>query len=166
VLEGLLALSGLAIESMVRDAGWYVMDAGRRIERSLQLISLLRHALAEQGPLPVDELVVESVLIAAESVITQRRRHPGRPRVDDVLHLLLLDHDNPRALAHQFDRLAEDLGQLPGGGSDGPLQVQLRELQARLREVDPRAMARTEPSADSFAGRPQLSPSLIGCTPS
>src|SRR4029453_16207577 len=50
VLEGLLAFSGLAMESMVRDAGWYVMDAGRRIERSLQLLALLRATLTEVRP--------------------------------------------------------------------------------------------------------------------
>jgi Ni,Fe-hydrogenase III large subunit len=32
-LQSLLALSGLAGESMVRDPGWRFMDAGRRIER-------------------------------------------------------------------------------------------------------------------------------------
>ena len=35
---GLLALAGLSAESMVRDAGWQFMEAGRRIERALQLV--------------------------------------------------------------------------------------------------------------------------------
>ncbi|WP_181955705.1 alpha-E domain-containing protein, partial [Raoultella terrigena] len=46
VLSGMLALSGLAAENMIRDPGWYVMDIGRRIERSLQLVTVLRWALA------------------------------------------------------------------------------------------------------------------------
>ena len=33
VMQSLLALGGLGIESMVRDLGWRFMDAGRRIER-------------------------------------------------------------------------------------------------------------------------------------
>jgi uncharacterized circularly permuted ATP-grasp superfamily protein/uncharacterized alpha-E superfamily protein len=143
VLEGLLALSGLAMESMVRDAGWHLMDAGRRIERAIQLVSLLRHTLAERRPAAVDDLVLESVLIAAESVITYRRRHPGRPRVDDVLDLLLLDRDNPRGVQHQLDRLGDDLRQLPAG-TDGPSpspEGRLRLVQARLREVDTHEMA-------------------------
>ncbi|MFI7585666.1 circularly permuted type 2 ATP-grasp protein [Spongisporangium articulatum] len=119
VLEGLLALSGLAAESMVRDGGWFVMDAGRRIERSLQLVQLLRHALDPQlggaEPLDGEELVLESVLIAAESVITMRRRVPGRPRAQAVLDLLLVDPDNPRGLAHQLDALDADLAGLEAG---------------------------------------------------
>jgi predicted N-acyltransferase len=40
-LSGMLALSGMAAESMVRDAGWTMMDIGRRIERGLALTALL-----------------------------------------------------------------------------------------------------------------------------
>jgi uncharacterized circularly permuted ATP-grasp superfamily protein/uncharacterized alpha-E superfamily protein len=172
VLEGLLALSGLAVESMVRDTGWYLMDAGRRIERAIQLASLLRYTLAERRPSAVDDLVLESVLISAESVITHRRRHPGRPRVDDVLDLLLLDRDNPRGVQHQLDRLGDDLDRLPqapeaigrraGTGGSGP-QLRLRLVQARLREVDTHELARAEgwsgdeqAPRDHHAARPQL----------
>jgi uncharacterized circularly permuted ATP-grasp superfamily protein/uncharacterized alpha-E superfamily protein len=139
VLEGLLAMSGLVAEGMVRDASWYLMDAGRRIERGLQLVSLLRHTLTEidgRTVGAVDDLVLESVLIAAESVITHRRRYPGRPRLDDVLQLLLLDRDNPRGVLHQLDRLAEDLTQLPKVSTPGPRQA-LLALQTRLREAGP-----------------------------
>jgi uncharacterized alpha-E superfamily protein len=161
VLEGMLALSGLAVESMVRDSGWYLMDAGRRIERAIQLVSLLRHTLAEARPAAVDDLVLESVLISAESVITYRRRNPGRPELDDALELLLLDRANPRGVQHQLDRLGDDLRHLPGGPAEtgtgtqadadasagtGP-QARLRLVQARLREVDVRELARVGPGA-------------------
>jgi uncharacterized circularly permuted ATP-grasp superfamily protein/uncharacterized alpha-E superfamily protein len=159
VLEGLLALSGLAAENMIRDAGWYVMDAGRRIERAMQLVSLLRHTLAERRPPGIDDLVVESVLISAESVITHRRRYAGRPRVDDVLGLLLLDRDNPRGVQHQLDRLGDDLRQLPvtQTGVVDPL-ARLRAVQARLREADPRYLARADsaPNAGDTVPRPRL----------
>ncbi len=42
VIQSLLALGGLGVESMVRDLGWRFMDAGRRLERSIQLLSLLQ----------------------------------------------------------------------------------------------------------------------------
>lgn len=152
VLEGLLALSGLAMESMVRDSGWYLMDAGRRIERAIQLVSLLRHALAERRSSAVDDLVLESVLISAESVITHRRRHPGRPRVDDVLDLLLLDRDNPRGVQHQLDRLVDDLSRLPEAvdGAATRLDSGLRLVQARLREVDTHELAQVRSALVDF----------------
>jgi uncharacterized alpha-E superfamily protein len=134
VLEGLLALAGLGAESMVRDTGWHVMDAGRRLERCLQVLNLLRHTVVRPRSAGVEQLVLESVLIAAESVITYRRRTPGRAEVRGVLELLLLDRANPRAVAYQLDRLAEDLARLPGAG--GGSTVLLRRATAALRETD------------------------------
>ena len=52
VMRSLLVLSGLGIESMVRDIGWRFMDAGRRLERSLQLLSLLRTRSAASAAMP------------------------------------------------------------------------------------------------------------------
>jgi uncharacterized circularly permuted ATP-grasp superfamily protein/uncharacterized alpha-E superfamily protein len=157
VLEGLLAFSGLAVESMVRDAGWYVMDAGRRIERSLQVLALLRATLTERRPAAVDDLVMESVLIAAESVITHRRRNPGRPRPTELLALLLFDRDNPRAVLHQLDQLGEDLQRLPETADQAtdPLS-RLRGVQAWLREVDLADLVRIDPGTGPGDSRPGL----------
>ena len=160
VLEGLLAFSGLAVESMVRDAGWYVMDAGRRIERALQILALLRATLAEPRPAGVDDLVMESVLISAESVITHRRRNPGRPRPSDLLALLLFDRDNPRGVRHQLEQLAGDLQQLPATADKAiDPATRLRGVQAWLREADLRELVRVEVPGDPEAGlgsRPRL----------
>ena len=42
VLSGLLALSGIVSENMVRDPGWYMLDSGRGLEQALQVSALLR----------------------------------------------------------------------------------------------------------------------------
>ena len=54
---------------------------------------------------PTDSLLLESVLTAAESIITYRRRYRSQAQLETVLDLLLLDADNPRSLAYQLDRL-------------------------------------------------------------
>ena len=46
-LAGMLALSGVAAESMVQDVGWTMMDIGKRIERGLGLTALLRATLTK-----------------------------------------------------------------------------------------------------------------------
>ncbi|HEY6793368.1 MAG TPA: alpha-E domain-containing protein, partial [Kineosporiaceae bacterium] len=141
VLEGLLALAGLGAESMVRDVGWYFMDAGRRVERALQVAALLQHLVAPPGapeyPTAVQALVLESVLIAGESIITYRRRHQGRPEPAGVAELLLADRHNPRSIAYQLDRLAEDLPHLPPepARDDAGARERLAAVQARLREA-------------------------------
>lgn len=136
VLEGLLALAGLGAESMVRDTGWFFMDLGRRVERALAVLSLLRATVDVARTPAVELLVLEAVLVTGESVITYRRSARS-VNVAGVLDLLLLDRTNPRAVAHQFDRMDADLRHLPDQG--GGLDRALRAVSARLREVDPAA---------------------------
>ncbi len=106
-MRSLLALAGLGDESMVRDIGWRFMDAGRRLERALQLLSLLRARSAARAARRPTRSLLESVLTAAESIITYRRRYRSRAQLETVLELLLLDAGNPRSLAYQLERLAD-----------------------------------------------------------
>ena len=113
VMQSLLALSGLAGESMVRDPGWRFMDAGRRIERALQLAALLRTTVTEERSTATDSLLIESVLIVAESIITYRRRYRSHAQLETLLDLLVFDADNPRSLVYQLDQLAVDVRLIP-----------------------------------------------------
>jgi uncharacterized circularly permuted ATP-grasp superfamily protein/uncharacterized alpha-E superfamily protein len=138
VMQSLLALGGLGIESMVRDLGWRFMDAGRRIERSIQLLSLLRATVTEARGTATDSLLLESVLTAAESIITYRFRYRSQAQLETLLDLLLLDPGNPRSLTYQLDRLADDLDALPIP-SEGRLRLEQRlvlEVSTALRLAD------------------------------
>lgn len=144
VLHGLLSIQGLAAENMIRDDGWRFMDAGRRIERSLQIVSLLRATTTHVRQDNADGLVAESVLRVAESIITYRRRYRSTPRVSALLDLLLLDPDNPRSLTYQFDRLSEDLRMLPGHPGQGrvsPIERTVLEASTALRVADTERLA-------------------------
>ena len=132
LLHGLLSLSGLANESMVRDHGWQFMEAGRRIERALHVTALVGSALVTQRSAPVESLVVESVLIAGESIITSRRRYRSRALVSTTIDLLFGDGGNPRSLRFQLDRLADSLAVL---GTDGRPGSMVSAVQL-LGEVD------------------------------
>jgi uncharacterized alpha-E superfamily protein len=143
----LMAFAGLAAESMVRDAGWHFMDVGRRIERALQIARLLRSALASRHVASVDALVEESTLIAAESIITHRRRYPAQSGTDTVLELLLIDRDNPRSLAFQLDRLAAGLRRIsPSATKEDGLHEQVLHVSARLLAADCASLAGTDQS--------------------
>jgi uncharacterized circularly permuted ATP-grasp superfamily protein/uncharacterized alpha-E superfamily protein len=133
LLEGLLALSGLAAESMIRDTGWYLLDAGRRIERAQQMVTLLCHTVVPEVCAEAQAVVLEAVLVAGESVITHRRRYRGRAGVDTVVDLLVLDHANPRSVAAQLDRLVDDLRHLPSGTAAAG---RLNQITTRLADVD------------------------------
>ncbi|MBY6409937.1 circularly permuted type 2 ATP-grasp protein [Rhodococcus sp. BP-252] len=137
VLRGLLSLSGLASESMVRDAGWYLMDTGKRIERGLQLTALLSATLSHALPPTTEQAVIDSVLSAAESSVIYRRRNRGPARPAAVAQLLLFDEGNPRSLVYQLDRLKHDLGSLPDASGTSRPEVLVEQMAVRLRRVDP-----------------------------
>ena len=109
----LSALSGLYAESMTQTIGWISLDMGRRIERALLLIMLCRSSLVAVQDDWIERLLLESVLAAAESLITYRSRYRVALHFPTVLELLLLDEHNPRSLLYQLKRLEEQIGALP-----------------------------------------------------
>lgn len=145
VMRALLALSGLADESLVRDPGWRFLDTGRRIERAVQLLRLLRACVTVERDTATDSLLLESVLIATESIVTYRRRYRSRAQLETVLDLLLLDPANPRSLAFQLARLTEATDALPGART-APWQLteagrRVLEASTRLRLADTAVLA-------------------------
>lgn len=152
-LEGLLALAGIGAESMVRDVGWWLMDVGRRVERAQHLVMMLSATVTQRRSAMVDSMILESVLIAHESVITYRRRSQTHARLDTFLDLLLLDDSNPRSLAYQLEEIRADLLSLPSTGSRVAARDQLlQDLHDLLTELDPVAVI----VADAEGHRPRL----------
>ena len=162
VMQRLLALSGLCEESMERDLGWRHLDAGRRLERSLQVLALLRATVSQARNTATDSLLLESVLTAAESIITYRRRYRSHAQLETLLDLLLVDEDNPRSVGHSLARLAEDLDAMPPG-PDGRLREDQRHL---LRVSTTLRLSRTAELAaeDERGARPGLEAFLAELT--
>ncbi len=159
VLAAMLALSGLSAESMVRDDGWQFMEAGRRIERSLQLCALLTTTITTRRDAATDSLIIESVLTAAESIVTYRRRYRSHAQVETLLDLLLLDAANPRSLAYQVDHLGEAVRAMPPADESRRVEIEalLDELATVVALADTNELARYHPDAgdDPTAVRPQ-----------
>jgi uncharacterized circularly permuted ATP-grasp superfamily protein/uncharacterized alpha-E superfamily protein len=136
-LAGMLALSGVAAESMVQDVGWTVMDIGKRIERGIWLTALLRATLTTVRNPGAEQTITESTLVACESSIIYRRRTLGSISVAAVADLVLFDEENPRSLAYQFERLRADLKALPSSSGSSRPERLVDDVAARLRRLDP-----------------------------
>ncbi len=108
------AFGGLAMESMTRGYAWRFLDMGRRVERSLATVNLLRGAMIPV--LPREAPLLEAVLEIADSVMTYRRRYMTSLQAAPVLDLLLADESNPRSVAFQLVRLTEHVEALPRPG--------------------------------------------------
>ena len=136
-LAGMLALSGVAAESMVQDVGWTVMDLGKRIERGLALTALLRATLTAVRSVAAERAVAESALVVCESSVIYRRRNPGLISIAAIAELLLFDAENPRSLIYQLERIRSDLKPLPGASGSSRPERLIDELATRLRRLDP-----------------------------
>jgi len=106
----LSAITGAQTDRMTRDDGWRLMSVGRQIER----LDMLAHALA----LGLEHRVHETddgfalLLELFDSVITYRAQFQGRRELLPLLHLLVLDTDNPRSLAWVARTLRDRLRKL------------------------------------------------------
>ena len=130
IITSLVALSGLTNESMTREQGWRFLDIGRRIERSLMIISIMRTlTVPVHGPF-VGNTMLETLLVSNESLITYRRRYRSYLQLTTVLELLLFDDANPRSLIFQMNTMQGHIEQLPKEASS----KHLTELQRLLLE--------------------------------
>jgi uncharacterized circularly permuted ATP-grasp superfamily protein/uncharacterized alpha-E superfamily protein len=136
-LAGMLALSGVAAESMVHDVGWTIMDIGKRIERGIWLVTLLSATLTTVRSPGAEQTITESALVACESSVIYRRRTLGKVSVAAVADLVLFDEENPRSLAYQFERLRTNLKALPSSSGSSRPERLIDEVGARLRRLDP-----------------------------
>jgi uncharacterized circularly permuted ATP-grasp superfamily protein/uncharacterized alpha-E superfamily protein len=139
IITDLAAFSGMEMENMTRGHGWRFLDLGRRLERSMNLIGVLRGALdvardpeadagaARTGHANFDRAadhatadgtvrnpaIVEPLLEIADSSMTYRRRYYAQPRLPPALHLLLADDTNTRGLSFQLAAVSEHALRLP-----------------------------------------------------
>jgi uncharacterized circularly permuted ATP-grasp superfamily protein/uncharacterized alpha-E superfamily protein len=129
----LAAFGGLAMESMTRGAGWRFLDMGRKIERCVQIIGLVRGSVTlpsgQEGP------VLEALLEISDSSMTYRRRYQGSLQTAAVLDLLLADETNPRSLAFQLAALADDVENLPRDPSRLGRSAEQRLMLSALTEL-------------------------------
>ncbi len=109
----LLAFSGLISESMTREDGWLLLDIGRRLERALGLISLLRATLVHHMEEAPKRQLMETMLVICDSLNTFRRRYNSYMHLPSVIELILMDQDHPRSLAYQLDSLQKHILGLP-----------------------------------------------------
>jgi uncharacterized alpha-E superfamily protein len=103
--RSLSALIGAQNDRMTRDDGWRLLSVGRQIERLHFLADVLQQAFVQQ----VHESDEGFALLLGlfDSTITYRAQFQGRREVAPLLHLLVMDADNPRGLARVAHTLRE-----------------------------------------------------------
>jgi len=113
----LAAFAGLLAEHPTRGHGWRFLDMGRRLERALQMIELLR--VGTQAPPILDDACLEVLLHVTDSANAYRSRYLTTVRSALVLELLLADESHPRSVAYQLTMLGTRIGELPSTDVSG-----------------------------------------------
>ena len=121
LITGFVAFIGLTTESMTREAGWLMLDSGRRLEHALTLIALLRATVVQRHESALQNQLLEAVLISTDSLSIYRRRYRSFIQLPMVLELLLMDETHPRSLAYQLHQLSIHISALPRERSKGQL---------------------------------------------
>jgi uncharacterized circularly permuted ATP-grasp superfamily protein/uncharacterized alpha-E superfamily protein len=156
LVTSLVAFAGLTLENMTHNEGWQFLETGRRLERGVNIATLLRSTLVPVGTPGEENLLVEAVLGVTDSLITYRRRYQAGTRVGALLDLVFQDEGNPRSLAYQLVRLEELVENMPRGeliaGRTAAEKLVLRVLTGvRLAELD--RLVRAEVPADGRGPR-------------
>src|SRR5580700_5216429 len=138
----LAALRGIEAGNITRGPGWHFLNIGRRIERSVQILDLMRSIVVPVEP--ENWPALEMLLEVADSSITYRSRYFTVLQTAPVLDLLMNDEANPRSLAFQLQDLMEHcrcLSERPSGaGWPVSKQRHLEQAAATLFRADVRAL--------------------------
>jgi uncharacterized circularly permuted ATP-grasp superfamily protein/uncharacterized alpha-E superfamily protein len=147
LVKAMTAFSGVMTENLTHGRGWLFLDTGRRIERAIQTVTLLRSLLVPASGAQEQVVLLESLLAIVDSLITYRRRYRHGLNVADLLELVVYDERNPRALAYQLSRIEQHINGLPGvanSGSRNDIQRLALEAATQVRLADVRRLAETE----------------------
>ncbi len=161
LVTALAALSGMVMESMLRGEAWLFLDIGRRLERGLLLVALLRGTLTHIRPAPAESALLTAVLRSCESLMAYRRGYSSAPELTPALALLLLNETNPRALVFQLGALERHLAALPRDTNGAQLSEEARsvlEAATAVRLSDLNLLAAADPD-DKL--RPNLDQLLV-----
>lgn len=147
LVADLAAFSGMEMENMTRGQGWRLLDLGRRLERAINVVTLIQAALSLEAQ---SLAALDPILEITDSVMTYRRRYFAEPQWPGVLDLLLSDESNPRSLAFQIVALAEHASHLPKEaapiGFDVPV-ARIEALREMLRQSDWQVLAESSEHA-------------------
>lgn len=109
----LAACSGLISEGMVRSPAWRFLDMGRKVERCLCSIDLLRYSICHENAAQYLREILDALLDVVDCRSIYRTRYLAGVRAAPVVDLLVTDETNPRSIAYQLVRLSEHVDALP-----------------------------------------------------
>lgn len=148
IVDGCLTLSGAVADAMPRNLGWDLTEIGRKIERTMSLLALLRAALGHRRSRSAEERIAGAVALITESGASYRRSFHAAVQPELLVELLLSDTTLPRSIVFQLDRLGQALDRLPETAPSPDLRAPMSALRTRLGDWEPHELLRPLPDSD------------------
>ncbi|MFT3680907.1 MAG: circularly permuted type 2 ATP-grasp protein [Ferruginibacter sp.] len=109
----MFAFLGMVRESARREQEWMIMDLGRKFEQALSITTLLQNIFKQKTGEQTEHDLLESVLVATQSMITYRYTYRDHLQLPLLLELLMLDMNYPKSLAYLISKIKNYISQLP-----------------------------------------------------
>jgi uncharacterized circularly permuted ATP-grasp superfamily protein/uncharacterized alpha-E superfamily protein len=106
IIGSIMAFNGSIADCMPNSNGWFLLEMGHRVERSLQITSLASALLTEHLEESAELGLLEAVLTCQVSLVTHKRRYRMYQSLATGLELLLLDAEYPRSLLYQLEQIS------------------------------------------------------------
>jgi len=142
IVDGCLTLSGAVADSMPRNLGWDLTEVGRKIERTMSLLALLRATLGHRRTQSAEARIAGAVTLITESGSSYRRSYQAAVQPELLVELLLNDTTLPRSIGFQLDRLGQALDRLPEVSPSPELRAPLIALRSRIASWEPQELLR------------------------
>ncbi len=129
IISDAAAFEGLTSEGMTRGHGWRFLDIGRRIERGILTLNLIKNMLEKKTE--NEREILTSILEVGDGSLTYFRRYGTKLHPAPVIDLFLCDESNPHSVAYQALRLQNEINELPQATKDvffAPLDKEILKL--------------------------------------
>lgn len=127
----LFTFYGIVNETMTRDNGMLLFEAGKLVERSLALVSQIRSCACFKYDEGVEHEILESVLYNNHSLISYRSKYKSQVKIESFLDMIIFESKLPHSLVNLLDRLSECLNSLP----QNSLSNRLNDAQKAILEA-------------------------------
>ena len=145
IIAQVMAFNGSVTDSLSLGSGAFMMDMGRRLERSTQLVACF-HTMLVDVPSNREHIgALDAVLLTQVSAVTHRRRYRIKHNVESGIELLLIDAHYPRSLAFQIEQMLALSEHLPSRKRQGFLNTPVKlllQLKTHCALADPIALSK------------------------
>jgi len=124
----LFAFYGNIFETLPRDSGFYLFEAGKNIERILSHVSVLRSAFSFKNKDVVEAVLMEAVLENHHLLAQYRHIYKSHWSLVAVLNMVFLETNLPYTLASLLDSLSNCLSKLPKNIDSNRLNIAERSV--------------------------------------